>query len=1000
MAKKYTCPPQQATADNTFSDNLVGFQVVNGGGLTQGNFEFTTSVSEKSNREFIIGTFSDPITLDTLGIKSVEESKAIVEKNFKVYPNFDLSNVTTFSQYGSLVKRMSVSITKIINYFPAALEVSFYGANYTTASTATNIVYNSQNNETYFELDAANIQNPFNIDFTINAARNLKLSEIEVSPIRDMVTNLSKYSLYLNDQNYPLVFITPTTSLTNGILRITVKGNPFSGLSSTNDYLVIRPNPVTTETIFTQDFDEVEKFLLNRKTNPQYTAEFTVVREADDGTAYITKDYVTWPFFGNWNLDIITSRFTSYLTKLNDISASFDEFRTRLIVRFLTTGAFKDFDTDDQKITKLLEIYGRSFDQVKKFIEALAYMNSVNYTVKNDIPSQLLKNLSQTLGWTQNISPITNEGLLDTLFNNNTPSQFPGQPISSTPDELSYQYYRNLILNSAYLFKSKGTRSSIQNLLRLIGAPDALVDFNEHIYIADQRINMNQFNDEFSFISGGTFATELPVLEPGNTFKIFGRQFTGFTIQTITEDVSLGRDDFPVDDQGYPKAPEDTDDFFFQMGAGWFEQTPQHRANELFNPTTSSFTGQNPNYQTYLEGFTYGQKYLDRFRDFPYTDLGFSLTKTQDNKKSWVDNQTGLRRNSDGNNSFYFVDNEKLILNVKNVDLYLNPGQVFAYEVWYLSSNFNYPIPSTGYTVGGNCYCPTYLNPTILDKTLFDPNPSDKTFFEFAQTFWQNMINVRDRQFITDGKTGGYPSLSSIFWKYLQSNTISGLPDAVVTYQKMIDYVQGLGDYWIRLVEQMVPATTIWNTGVRFENSIFHRQKFVWRRQRGCQLIPVPCVPCTLTGPIILNDCTEASTTCDLYPWISNPSLGSNFGGILSQVVSNSIQNPNCNPNTLVTQWYVNISLGGSTIINYKFFDGAGLSLEGISFPTQIQWLTALQTQLDTLINYGLDYIVSENEVTIFTVTCDGLNLNSEFKINVGINFTLSCISVNAGILD
>jgi hypothetical protein len=49
----------------------------------------------------------------------------------------------------------------------------------------------------------------------------------------------------------------------------------------------------------------------------------------------------------------------------------------------------------------------------------------------------------------------------------------------------------------------------------------------------------------------------------------------------------------------------------------------------------------------------------------------------------------------------------------------------------------------------------------------------------------------------------------------------------------MLDYAEGIGDYWIRLLEQVVPATTILNTGIKFENSIFHRQKFVYRRQRG-----------------------------------------------------------------------------------------------------------------------------------------------------------------------
>jgi hypothetical protein len=67
---------------------------------------------------------------------------------------------------------------------------------------------------------------------------------------------------------------------------------------------------------------------------------------------------------------------------------------------------------------------------------------------------------------------------------------------AQTPDELNYQYYRNLILNTAYLFKSKGTRKSIETLMRLIGAPDALVEFNEYVYLADQKININKFNSQ------------------------------------------------------------------------------------------------------------------------------------------------------------------------------------------------------------------------------------------------------------------------------------------------------------------------------------------------------------------------------------------------------------------------------------------------------------------------------------------------------------------------
>jgi hypothetical protein len=61
-----------------------------------------------------------------------------------------------------------------------------------------------------------------------------------------------------------------------------------------------------------------------------------------------------------------------------------------------------------------------------------------------------------------------------------------------------------------------------------------------------------------------------------------------------------------------------------------------------------------------------------------------------------------------------------------------------------------------------------------------------------------------------------------------------GIQNNNFTYQNMINYINEVGDYWIRLVEQFIPATTIWNTGTKFENSVFHRQKFIYRRQKGC----------------------------------------------------------------------------------------------------------------------------------------------------------------------
>ena len=90
---KFFYPPRPGNGAGTFSDNIVGLQTVEGGGLTQGNFEFTTGVTEKVNRTFNVGAFSELMSLDMMGIDSLEESRRILATQFRVYPNYDISQV-------------------------------------------------------------------------------------------------------------------------------------------------------------------------------------------------------------------------------------------------------------------------------------------------------------------------------------------------------------------------------------------------------------------------------------------------------------------------------------------------------------------------------------------------------------------------------------------------------------------------------------------------------------------------------------------------------------------------------------------------------------------------------------------------------------------------------------------------------------------------------------------------------------------------------------------
>ena len=97
------------------------------------------------------------------------------------------------------------------------------------------------------------------------------------------------------------------------------------------------------------------------------------------------------------------------MNKLLDVADTFDAYKTNLVSRFLTTASFKEFDTEDEKVDQILKIYGRSFDNIKTYIEGLAYMTNVTYDSQNNIPNEILSNFAHTLGW-KTPSAIETEG--------------------------------------------------------------------------------------------------------------------------------------------------------------------------------------------------------------------------------------------------------------------------------------------------------------------------------------------------------------------------------------------------------------------------------------------------------------------------------------------------------------------------------------------------------------------------------------------------------------
>jgi len=94
----------------------------------------------------------------------------------------------------------------------------------------------------------------------------------------------------------------------------------------------------------------------------------------------------------------------------------------------------------------------------------------------------------------------------------------------------------------------------------------------------------------------------------------------------------------------------------------------------------------------------------------------------------------------------------------------------------------------------------------------------------FGNTLCSELIDVKSRKTIS-----AYPTLRALYERYrddFQNNPKSSGFD----YYKMDDFVSLVGDYWVDLIEQVVPSTTIWGSTIKYGNTIFDKDKFKYKQ--------------------------------------------------------------------------------------------------------------------------------------------------------------------------
>lgn len=501
MAKKIKyvgAEPVNKDSNSSFSVFNDSFQTtVFNGGL---KLSTKTSTFENIRGESRIIVTQKNVTLTDLKINDLKSLNEFIKVTNKLKLNVDKENLSTYAVYGSLKEKYRIAVNNILSKFIGGIYMNTF-VNGIPYNTLLDYTYDEIAVKSSFKVPITVIENPYLINLSTFDA-------VGSNDISNVVTRYQDYVLTYNNKDYKVKEFTGFSIGNSSYLYFVVDGNPFSGNSTPQNIsydFLIKPNDIEFNKFYTS-LNELERYFLNKDSNPKYRFVFRIPIINDDGELDFNDYTFNFPVrYDGYNLDNETITYTIFLEKLFEVGDIYDEYKSNLIIRKFIPKTLIDLDTTDSfKSESMFKIYGKEIDEIKLFIDSLMYINNTSYDKINNIPDSLIKNLARTLSWkTRNI--INDKDLLSTVFANDKTSD---NNIRTSLAEVDIEFWRRLVINTAWFLKSKGTRKSIETIFNFIGAPESLVSLDEYVYVIDAPLTV--LNDVSSFVNNQGFTIPLP----------------------------------------------------------------------------------------------------------------------------------------------------------------------------------------------------------------------------------------------------------------------------------------------------------------------------------------------------------------------------------------------------------------------------------------------------------------------------------------------------------
>ncbi len=694
-------PGEDVLFGNTSSDAI----------FTYGNY----TIERSTEPDALTGTtrnlsFSPYSTLDNMGVSNFNPKSFTSIQNYELRP--PKSDPHSYSYFGSFYTEVARSINNVIDTFPYAV-LAFDGL-------TGNTVYDYS--ET-FNLTTGKKTSSFKIpnDVIINQGMVFLNSASTVGNKVSLMTQTNLFEVQLSGAT---TAATPSfgiesysyTGGTGGALEFTISGHLSEGAVSTfssstsNLPVYIRPSKKRMTEYRIQQ-PRLERQLLREG--------LLDIPDVDDESRDF-KYRIPWPrTIDGFNPDIDGSGFGTYKDNLLLLAGNVDLSKTDIMIKTMIPENYLDFDTDSQIYRKLVSTYANQFDDIKNFIDNIAYAHTINYNDEESVPEKFLVKLSNLLGWKLS-SSFSEIDLFEYLADD------------ENPDQNSFAYYnvelwKRILININWLYKRKGTRDALQFLFRLMGAPECLVVFNEFVYDIESTI----IDDDIS----------------ASNNKSNSRGFINY----------------------------DASNFIFQEGG----------------------TGRGN-----------GKNFIDQWRP------EFNPQKRVNNTKVKV-----------GDTAYTGSEN---VINTKELCATLSPAAAIECDVfdWYKLSGTCWIWGSSAPPFSANT---TPFEYTIDNCDFVAPDIiTGMTFNEYLDFIYTSNIEPRNRK--TNNQvhtTWGYPELKKIYMNYY---LLTAPKSNMLTIKKLEPFLELMEVNFQDYLLQLLPATTILECqGTTYRNTIFHRQRFVYK---------------------------------------------------------------------------------------------------------------------------------------------------------------------------